>query len=299
MTYKCIVCGLNEVRKQGGTCELCAIGEDPYAASIRRMRSVASESVPEVTVYDDGDTAKKEKRQTNLMSRVNSARDIDSRNNAIINPPNTSPLPVQRSVGVVRTVSESIPSTVTTQSEVSSLPQPICHGIVRNIMVDTQERRLFSRWVRTLFFGVPYTMDDTATMFQVFPDYTGTSLNAQGTVCDQIIVYGRLATGAVCENNEVEIYGKRDKNNIIVVKRIRNVASGTIIEPQRVVGTGAVWVITAIVLAFIIGLAISLGVTGMVWLLVLLFCLTHLSLVFKILGGIFGVLFTIFFRRRR
>ena len=31
MSYKCRICGVNEVDSQGDICELCAIGQDPYA----------------------------------------------------------------------------------------------------------------------------------------------------------------------------------------------------------------------------------------------------------------------------
>lgn len=31
MAYKCRICGINEVDNQGDICELCAVGQDPYA----------------------------------------------------------------------------------------------------------------------------------------------------------------------------------------------------------------------------------------------------------------------------
>lgn len=78
-----------------------------------------------------------------------------------------------------------------------------------------------------MFKGIPYALDNDITMFQVFPDYTGTSLNAMGNACDQVIVYGKLNAGAVSENNDVEVYGHRDADNNIVAKKIVNKASGT------------------------------------------------------------------------
>ena len=77
------------------------------------------------------------------------------------------------------------------------------------------------------FKGVPFTLDDDVTMFQVFPDFTGTSLNVLGNACDQVIVYGRLNNGAVSENNDVEVYGRRDSNNNVIAKTIKNTAKST------------------------------------------------------------------------
>ena len=33
MSYKCRICGINEVDNQGDICELCALGQDPYVQS--------------------------------------------------------------------------------------------------------------------------------------------------------------------------------------------------------------------------------------------------------------------------
>lgn len=35
MAYKCRICGTNDVEHVGDVCELCAIGQDPYAAAMQ------------------------------------------------------------------------------------------------------------------------------------------------------------------------------------------------------------------------------------------------------------------------
>lgn len=136
-------------------------------------------------------------------------------------------------------------------------------------------------------------MDDDVTMFQVFPDFSGTSLNTLGNTCDQVIVYGKLNNGAVSENNDVEVYGRRDANNNIIAKTIKNKASGTTITPIRTIGQGVVWLITAIVIA-LIGLMIAgLGVEGVIWTVVIVLCLTNFPKVLKIFGVIFGALLSL------
>ena len=34
MSYKCRICGSNDVENNGDICELCAIGQDPYATGM-------------------------------------------------------------------------------------------------------------------------------------------------------------------------------------------------------------------------------------------------------------------------
>lgn len=144
-----------------------------------------------------------------------------------------------------------------------------------------------------MFTGIPFSLDNDVTMFQVFPDFSGTSLNALGNACDQVIVYGKLNNGAVSENNDVEVYGRRDANNNVIAKTIKNKASGTTITPARTIGQGAVWCITAIIIALLAGIVSGLGVEGIIWAVVIILCLTNLPRVVKIIGVVFGALFSL------
>lgn len=171
--------------------------------------------------------------------------------------------------------------------------QPITTGITKNISVDNQKKSILEKWFRALFTGIPFTLDDDVTMFQVFPDFSGTTLNALGNACDQVIVYGKLNSGSVSENNDVEVYGRRDSNNNIIAKMIKNKASGTTIVPARSIGQGIVWSITAVVAALLAMIISGLGVEGIIWGIVIILCLTNFPKVIKIFGIIIGALFSI------
>lgn len=148
------------------------------------------------------------------------------------------------------------------------------------------------KWFRTLFTRIPFTIDDDVTMFQVFPDYSGTSLNALGNACDQVIVYGRLNNGTISENNDVEIFGQRDANNNVIAKTVTNRASGITIEPMRTLNTGTVWLITSFVAIAVIAAVMGLGIEGIICTVVIVLCLTNLSKVLKIFGVILGAIFS-------
>ena len=141
--------------------------------------------------------------------------------------------------------------------------------------------------------------DDKIVMFQVFPDYSGNSLNAMGNACDQVIVYGTIHSGAIADNNSVEVYGHRDANNLIVAKSIKNMASGTIITPSRFLSPFLVYFLLLLIIVAIAYIVSVLGVNGIIWAIVILFCLSHIPLILKIIGGIFGFIFCIFRRKKK
>ena len=174
----------------------------------------------------------------------------------------------------------------------SKSSEPVTQGITKNISVDTEKKAFIVKWFRSLASGVPFTLDDDITMFQVFPDFSGTSLNAMGNACDQVLVYGKLKAGAVSENNDVEVYGHRDPDNNVIAKSIKNKATGTTITPDRSFSAAVAWVITLAVVAIIALIFFTIGVEGIIWAIILILCLTNLPLVFKILAAIFGFLFS-------
>lgn len=292
MSYKCRICGSNEVDNPGDICELCAIGQDPYAAGIgsAQYRDSGSNSDSPATsapIY----SPKRSSNRRVLLKGGAPLQNTDPYGNDISETESPASVKVY-SAGQTPTVSPVNNSSVIIPAAKVSSNQPITTGVTKNITVDNQKKSIISKWFRALFSGIPFTIDDDVTMFQVFPDFTGTSLNALGNACDQVIVYGRLNNGAVSENNDVEVYGRRDSNNNIIAKSIRNTASGTTITPQRCIGVGVVWVITLLVVGLIVGAVSALGVEGIIWAVVIILLLTNFPKVIKIAGVILGALFS-------
>ena len=296
MGYKCIVCGSNEVENYGDVCELCSIGQDPYTSAMQGTPQV------NVQVYanenNDQYRPGKGKSRKVLLSGGAAIANTDPYGNSML-PQDTEdivqvyqagqlPTNQGRSATVTQNTSKNMNNSAATGN------QPITCGITKNITLDNQKKSFLMKWFRTLFTGIPFTFDDDITMFQVFPDYTGTSLNAMGNACDQVIVYGRVKAGVVAENNDVEVYGHRDSSNNIVAKKIKNKASGTTVSPERTLSFVPVWIITIIVGMMMFSMISALGVVGIMWVGIALLCLTNLPLVFKIIGAVIGFIFTLF-----
>ena len=292
MSYKCRVCGSNEVDHPGDICEICAIGADPYASNISGTKNSTEDdsiSAPQISGSSTGRSGRKV-----LINGGNSVFDQDTDGDDIV--PDTEDDSVQvYSPGQVpqgATVTNNSTNTATAVT-----PLFVTSGITKNINVDIQERTFLTKWFEALFKKIPFTFDNDITMFQVFPDFSGTALNSMGNACDQVIFYGKINNGTISENNEVEVYGHRDSGNNVIATKVRNKASGTIITPMRCISTGVVWAITALVAALALALILGLGVEGVIWVAVALLCLTNMPLVIKVLGVIIGIIFSSFKRR--
>lgn len=295
MPYKCRICGVNDVDNQGDMCELCAVSQDPYAQNQTTSHSFHTAPQPNIN-NTQSSGAYAPKRGANRKVLLNGGTTLSNQDPYGNDMTVTDPQPSVQvySAGQVPQVSQQNTTVVNATPTVKVLGhQPITTGITKNISVDNQKKSILEKWFRALFTGIPFTLDDDVTMFQVFPDFSGTALNALGNACDQVIVYGKLNGGTVSENNDVEVYGRRDSNNNIIAKMIKNKASGTSITPARTISQGIVWLITAIVVVLLAMMISGLGVEGIIWTVVIILCLTNFPKVLKIFGVIFGAIFSL------
>lgn len=292
MTYRCRICGVNEVDHQGGVCELCAIAQDPYA---QKQTSSYGSQIP-LQPNADGDGSYVSKRgggRKVLLNGGTSLTNQDPYGNDMTDSDAQPSVQVYSAGQVPQTSQQDTPVMHVPPAAKGLGAQPAAAGITKNISVDKQKRSALVKWFSALFTGIPFALDDDVTMFQVFPDFTGTSLNALGNACDQVIVYGKLNNGAVSENNDVEVYGRRDSNNNIIARTIENKASGTTVTTRRTISQGVAWLITVLVIALLAVIISGLGVEGIIWTVVIILCLTNFPRVLKIVGVIFGLLFSI------
>lgn len=275
MAYKCRICGLNAVEHQGDICELCAAEQDPYAGSDYSPRRGSSRKI----LLNGGAEISNTDPYGNDITP-----DIEDVAEHIFSAGQTS--------SAASGASKSAVSVSNFSQGTGSFP--ITTGVTKNITVDYQRRFVLLKWLRSLTAGIPFSLEDEVTMFQVFPDFTGVSLNAQGNACDQVIVYGKLNNGAISENNDVEVFGRRDSNNNIIAKTIRNKASGTAVTPMRTISAGVVWIITLCFLALAAVFFRGKIVAAIIGAAVITLCFTKIPKFFKVFGIICGILLAFF-----
>lgn len=292
MAYRCRICDSNEVEHPGDICELCKISQqDPYVVS---MGGASFSTEPKI-IPEPSDNTYAPKRSKNRKVLLNGGASPVNQNpygNDIRTSQEDEPVRVYDTGKTPQPASSNTQPAGMTVPARTTKKQPVVTGITKNITVDSQRKSPIEKWFRTLFQGTPFTLDDEITMFQVFPDYTGTSRNALGNACDQVIVYGHLRTGAVSENNSIEVYGRRDSDNYVIANVIRNVASGTTIVPQKSIGAGVVRAITAAAIFLIFAIVVMLSPEEIIGAAILIICLTHLSTVFRIVRTVLGKVFS-------
>lgn len=292
MAYKCSVCGIYDVEHDGDVCEYCAAASDPYAQAARShgrsrvggpivSQPRSEEEAPgwHVTrrkIFVSGETSTPVPRPADDLATTH-----------------TSDVPVYRPGEAA--VQQSVPvSTQTAPTSAQDSSGALCAGITKNIANSTQQRGFVVKLIDAVFRGIPFTADPDILTFQVFPDYSGTTLTASGTACDQVIVYGKVNAGVVSENNHVRVYGHRDSRNQIVADKIVNTASGMIIVPQNVVSALVVRLAVLAVLLVLAGLFAYIGIPGLILIVVVIICLTNLpqvgKLLLTILCSIFGII---------
>jgi hypothetical protein len=289
MSYKCSCCGVNDVVHPGDICEVCFLSTKSGADTHAHPSS--SSHRPKV-----------------LLNGGNDVAGTDSYRNDIGKPayqtPTTPDTPSSTpGVPAFDPFCQPGSSKAGAQTAPGSISGCLTQGISKNIIRDDPKRSILYKWIRCLFTGIPFTLDNEVTSFQVYPDYSGAANNSSGYACDQVTIFGHINAGTVSENNEVTVFGRRTSKNTIIANKLINVASGASISPTRTLGFIPVWIVTLILAVAAYYAVTTLGVSGIIWVVVALLCLTNLPAVFKLILAIFAALFSglasVFRRRNR
>lgn len=285
MNY-CAICGTTPVEGNGFVCQSCADNMDPFALaaagyqiSTSNAEDAGTSVIPPVkkrvlldkqpeeqktystnrTLLDDAATGAVEDGTSKLSAAISETLAA-----AAAQP---SPLPsVTSPTGAITnngssTAIKATPFNNNAGSNASSGSMEHISGIAKNVIQDVDRRGVIWRWFRSVGTGSSFSVDSDITEFQVFPDFSGTTLTASGTSSDQVIMYGKIRTGMISENNDVEVYGRRDKSNTIIASKIKNVATGAVAKPSLVMSATMTRVIT-LLLVMLVGLILFLWGPG-------------------------------------
>lgn len=285
MSFKCKICGNNEVRNEGDMCPSCSW---------------------KIKAYLD-DQAKAEADIPGYAEKVASPVHLDDGSVLVSPQPKGENVPVRTETAVESTPIEELPDYhPTNYTDVTISPEKgiVSSGIIKNVEVKSVKRNVWSKWLRALFFGEPVTTGDETTYFQVFQDKDGLVRNAYGRECDQVMIYGRLKGGTVSEGNSVEVYGHRCRNHCIKAKKLVNASSGTVIKPSFRLSCLFVWIVTLLLLGGVVGGLAALWfltpvgafvmkwgwLTALIVLTMILLIVFNLPKAFKIVGVAGGVI---------
>ena len=215
---KCANCGNSDVDNAGDLCELCALGhshQSPKSHNHGTKRKIPiknQDDSDEDKNYGKGNSRKVLINGTpqNIYSQGNTISQTTTPNQSMIL---TNPKPIKKVSIFSR--------------------QPISKGFVQNFHTSNERRSFWVKWYHSFFKSVPFSSDDSIHSFEVYPDYEGT-YNDYGVLCDLILIYGRIRT-RLHNNNEVEVFGKRNNDNAIIASKVVNKASNTEIRPEKAI----------------------------------------------------------------
>ena len=161
MAYKCRICGVNEVDNQGDICELCAIGQDPYAQSVSPTQTQIASHNKRNIINNSGNqntdtyAPKRGGNRKVLLSGGASLADQAPYGNDMTTVASQPSVQVY-SAGQAPQVAQQNTIVVNSQSAPRvSGNQPLTTGITKNIVVDNQKRSILEKWFRALLWESP------------------------------------------------------------------------------------------------------------------------------------------------
>lgn len=304
MSFRCVVCKINDVRSEGGVCSSCNSAADPFAVAAGvspeevnpRPAQDAGLSSPRRVLDDRTDDARVMRATPRVILDGSSDGAIDSGINklspgvvAIMNGVASSSAGSLQcaassnpAMSVAQTQSLSTNSTGSSgYSSASGGSSIYVKGIAKNVVQDTDRRGVVYRWFRSLFKGSNFALDPDITEFQLYPDFSGQTINSSGTLADQVVIYGKIKFGMISENNDVEVFGHRDADGNIVAESVKNVATGAVAKPAMVLSRGVVVVSTLVLVALMVAALVCWGPGFYLSLACLILFIVFLPLIIK------------------
>lgn len=123
-------------------------------------------------------------------------------------------------------------------------------GTVQNFMQEPDTRGALTKWSDAFFSGTPYSSTDKKYIFDLKDDNVR-NLDFGAQTGSSVVICGEIAFGSINNNNVVEVYGDKNKHNIIAAKKIRNISNGSVINITKQLSAAAVRTITLLVVALL------------------------------------------------
>ena len=191
MSYKCKLCGKNDVEKPGEICASCS-------ALTNKPQTILNTEKEYLDIDAETDSSDWEPLDPFAFDQVEESLPKVSAESKVL----TDETPLQNSQSKTSSnqfqnnSSENVsPKTYSTEknfdSYTSILNKGECktRGYVKNVRYSADKSKGLERWFNAFIDGTPYSRNEFTTAFQVFPDFTGTSYNSSGTICDQVIFW--------------------------------------------------------------------------------------------------------------
>lgn len=298
MRYKCCKCGRNEVSSKYGICEDCASHfielDDKCPPMIRDY--VSSGAKPAGGIKVKNKPAKKSAEPVKQSEPFNLIGEA--------NPNNQVSAQLGQHTDVTRTKKPPAPSPTNEHIDSVSLPQPQdtytvqpavqssrnhVSGYVNNITIQQDSPAFAVRYFRCLFTGVPLSFSEQVISFDMVFDRSGESIDDSGNRSVLVEVYGSSRQNSISQYNHVDVYGRRNHNNVMIANKVVNNDNGVSITTLKI-STPVMWVLTVLVILAVVLVFNKIGIGGVIICALVILAITHPRLVFMIFGFIFRMI---------
>lgn len=258
--HYCCKCLVNKVANEGDICASCGGNSSKSIEQPTPHRVPIDPQIPDVEPVSIPTRRRIISGATNNSSQAtNNYQSTDSTTN--------------QTAYTANPASQQPSSTASTQKAAKKKSNAPLQGVIQNFDSGADERSFLTRVTDSLFKGISYNGKNNLVMteFQLYENwnsgYSGAS-SAQ-PVATRVVCYGKIGQGRPVENNDVRVYGVRDKtNNYFIAEQIENTTDGTFATfvPQKMSATFVRLIVLALILVILglfSGISFPTGSAGM------------------------------------
>lgn len=244
MAHYCCKCLVNQVANEGDVCALCG-GSDPANQGGQSNQS-------SYKTYDP-------QNQSTTPVIVRSGRRImTGQGGQSAQAGQTSPAQGGQGAQTPSPAAQPAMSAKAAKKQARKQANAPIQGIVKSFDTGVDDRSFLLRVSDSLFKGISYNGKNNLVMteFQLYQNWNAgySAGNSSQPVATRVVCYGKIGQGRPVENNDVTVYGVKDKtNNYYIAEQIQNTTDGTFANfmPRKIPAT----VIRLIALAILLFIA--------------------------------------------
>lgn len=230
MGFYCCKCLVNKVENDGDVCSSCGGNETLQAGDNTSYRAATNAQT------SAGNSV-------NISTRRRIMTGISTNGTQGVNGTQTNSFANQTMNSSMTSVQQPSTSGATPKAIKKKVNAPL-QGVIQNFDTGVDERSFVARVADSLFKGISYNGKSNLVMteFQLYENWNSgySSTSSTQPVATRVVCYGKIGQGRPVENNDVRVYGVRDKtNNYFIAEQIENTTDGTFASfiPQKMSAT--------------------------------------------------------------
>ena len=260
MEHYCCKCFVNKVANEGDICASCGGNASRPIDQATPQRVSIDPQVPDV------EPLRIPTRRRIISGAIQNSTQVTNKNQSTNSANNHTGY-------AAYTTPQQPSSPASTQKVAKKKSNAPLQGVIQNFDSGADERSFLTRVTDSLFKGISYNGKNNLVMteFQLYENWNAgySGVSSAQPVATRVVCYGKIGQGRPVENNDVRVYGVRDKtSNYFIAEQIENTTDGTFATfvPQKMSATFVrliVLVLILVILGLFSGISFPTGSAGM------------------------------------